>query len=237
MQSATPPDYKTLYEESQLRIVALEQQLQQLQKMIFGSRHERFVPANSNDPQLSLDIQTESVGNRTITNTQKISYTRNTVSVDKPAQHPGRMKLPETLRREEIIIKPKEDITGCKKMGEEVTEVLEYQPGELYVKQYKRIKYAKPDNAGILIGDLPCRPIEKSLAGEGLLAQVVIDKYVDHLPLHRQMQRFERSGVKLAYSTLTDMVSGTCDLIAPLFDALKNGSAAMRVSAGRRNNN
>jgi transposase len=59
------------------------------------------------------------------------------------------------------------------------------------------------------------------MAGEGLLAQVVIDKYVDHLPLHRQMQRFERSGVKIAYSTLTDMVSGTCDLITPLFEALK----------------
>src|ERR1044072_597096 len=77
MQSATPPDYKTLYEQSQLRIIALEQQLQQLQKMIFGSRHERFVPATSNDPQLSLDIQTESVGTRIITDTQKITYTRN----------------------------------------------------------------------------------------------------------------------------------------------------------------
>lgn len=221
MQSATPPDYKTLYEQSQLRIIALEQQLQQLQKMIFGSRHERFVPATSNDPQLSLDIQTEPIGTRIITDTQKITYTRNKIVEDKAVHHPGRMKLPEDLRREEIIIEPTGDTTGCKKMGEEITEVLEYQPGELYVKQYKRIKYAKPDNAGVLIGELPVRPIEKAMAGEGLLAQIVIDKYVDHLPLHRQMQRFERSGVKLAYSTLTDWVSGTCELITPLFEALK----------------
>jgi transposase len=221
MQIATPPDYKTLYEQSQLRIIALEQQLQQLQKMIFGSRHERFVPATSNDPQLSLDIQTEPIGARIITDTQKITYTRNKIVEDKAVHHPGRMKLPEDLRREEIIIEPTGDTTGCKKMGEEITEVLEYQPGELYVKQYKRIKYAKPDNAGVLIGELPVRPIEKAMAGEGLLAQIVIDKYVDHLPLHRQMQRFERSGVKLAYSTLTDWVSGTCELIAPLFEALK----------------
>jgi transposase len=89
------------------------------------------------------------------------------------------------------------------------------------VKQYKRIKYAKPGNTGVVIGELPCRPIEKAMAGEGLLAQVVIDKYVDHLPLYRQMQRFERGGVKLAYSTLTDWVSGTCELITPLFIALK----------------
>lgn len=106
-------------------------------------------------------------------------------------------------------------------MGEEITEVLEYQPGELFVKQYKRIKYAKPDNTGVIIGEFPSRPIEKAMAGEGLLAQIVIDKYVDRLPLHRQMQRFERAGVKLAYSTLTDWVSGTCNLIMPLFEALK----------------
>jgi len=190
--------------------------------MIFGSRHERFVPADKNNPQLSLDISADAVATGTITSTQKIGYTRNTVAIEnKPVQHPGRMKLPETLRREEIIIEPEVDVTGCKKMGEEITEVLEYESGELFVKQYKRIKYAQPDNAGVIIGELPFRPIEKAMAGEGLLAQIVIDKYVDRLPLHRQMQRFERAGVKLAYSTLTDWVSSTCNLIAPLFEALK----------------
>lgn len=221
MQNATP-DYKILYEQSQLRITALEQQLQQLQKMIFGSRQERFVPATSNDPQLALDIPTETVAAVSVTSTQKISYVRHTVAEQpKPLQHPGRMKLPESLRREQIIIEPAADTTGCKKMGEEITEVLEYQPGELFVKQYKRIKYARPDNAGILIGELPSRPLPKAMAGEGLLAQVVIDKYVDHLPLYRQMQRFERTAIKLPYSTLTDWVSATCELITPLFNALK----------------
>jgi len=222
MQPASAIDYKSLYEQSQLRIVALEQQLQQLQKMIFGSRHERFIPSSVTDPQLSFDIQVEPIASTTVTSIKQISYTRTNIAVEqKPLQHPGRMKLPESLRREEIIIEPIQDISGCKKMGEEITEVLEYQPGELYVKQYKRIKYAKPGNSGIVIGELPCRPIEKAMAGEGLLAQIVIDKYVDHLPLYRQMQRFERSGVKLSYSTLTDWVSGSCQLITPLFDALK----------------
>ena len=59
------------------------------------------------------------------------------------------------------------------------------------------------------------------MAGKGLLAQIVIDKYVDHLPLYRQMQHFERSGVKLSYSTLTDWLNDTCKLITPLFEALK----------------
>jgi transposase len=222
MQAATAPDYKILYEQSQLEILQLKQQLQQLQKMIFGSRHERFIPSSAEHPQLSLDIKAEAIATASVTSTKQISYTRTTIAVEqKPLQHPGRMKLPESLRRQEIVIEPTEDITACKKMGEEITEVLEYQPGELYVKQYKRIKYAKPDNGGVLIGKLPSRPIEKAMAGEGLLAQIVIDKYVDHLPLYRQMQRFERSGVKLSYSTLTDWVSDTCKLITPLFEALK----------------
>jgi transposase len=221
MQSTSAIDYKSLYEQSQLRIVALEQQLQQLQKMIYGSRHERFVPAMANHPQLSLDIQAETIASRTASH-QQVSYTRTISKIEQPPlQHPGRMKLPESLRREEIIIEPAEDITACKKMGEEITEVLEYEPGELYVKQYKRIKYARPGNTGVIIGELPSRPIEKAMAGEGLLAQIIIDKYVDHLPLYRQMQRFERGGVKLSYSTLSDWVSGTCKLITPLFEALK----------------
>jgi hypothetical protein len=59
------------------------------------------------------------------------------------------------------------------------------------------------------------------MAGPGLLAQIVIDKYIDHLPLYRQMQRFERGGLKLPYSTLTDWVGSTCRLITPLYEALK----------------
>ena len=210
MQAVLQPDYKTLYEQSQslnqalqLQIIQLQQQLSQLQKMIFGSKQERFIPTDTNTKQLSLDIQAEEVAACSITSAQKISYTRtNTVVEPKPLVHPGRMKLPESLRREEIIIEPAEATEGCKKMGEEITEVLEYNPGELFVKKYIRPRYAKP-------------------AGEGLLAQIIIDKYIDHLPLYRQMQRFERNGLKLPYSTLTDWVSSTCKLIEPLFEALK----------------
>lgn len=227
---STEVDYKALYEQSQatnaglqMQLLQLIQQLAQLQKMIFGSKQERFIPADLSSPQLSLDIQSEPVGSAMIRSSKPVSYIRHTIAVAaKPLQHPGRMKLPESLRREEIIIEPAVDTSDCKKIGEEITEVLEYEPGELYVKQYRRVKYAKPGNSGVVIGGLPSRPLEKAMAGEGLLAQIIIDKYVDHLPLYRQMQRFERAGVKLAYSTLTDWVSGTCNLITPLFEALKS---------------
>ena len=222
MQAASSIDYKSLYEASQLKIIALEQQLAQLKKMFFASRHERFIASEQNTSQLSLDMQAEEVAVCSVVDAKRVSYIKTNITVEKKLlQHPGRMKLPESLRREEFIIEPSGDITGLKKMGEEITEVLEYSPGELFVKKYIRPKYAKSAGDGVLIGELPSRPLEKLMAGEGLLAQIVIDKYVDHLPLYRQMQRFERSGVKLSYSTLTDWVSSTCKLIEPLFEALK----------------
>ena len=228
MQAAAANDYKELYEAaekrnaaSELRIIKLESELAQLKKMIFGSRQERFVPLPSAHPQLSLGIESEPVATSVVT-TQKISYTRTNVLIDQqPLLHPGRMKLPENLRREEFIIEPVGDLTGCIMMGDEVTEVLEYLPGELFVKKYKRLKYVKPDGGGILIGSLPVRPLEKAMAGEGLLSQILIDKYVDHLPLHRQMRRFERAGVKIPYATLSGWVGETCNLITPLYEALK----------------
>lgn len=221
MQAAPDIDYKQLYEQSQLRLISLEQQLAQLKKMIFGSRSERFLPAVTNPAQLSLDIHTPALASVTVTAEKEITYTKKTIAAEKPSVHPGRMTLPPHLRRETILIEPMQDTSACRRMGEEITEVLEYEPGELYVKQYVRPKYALPDGEGVLIGQLPARPIDKLLAGEGLLAQVVIDKYVDHLPLYRQMQRFDRGGLKLPYSTLTDWVSATCHLIEPLFEALK----------------
>lgn len=223
MQAAPDTDYKPLYEQSQLRIEKLEHELHQLKKMIFGSRHERFVPSDINPSQLSLGIQAEETLACNIGDAKKITYIKaNTTVEQKPLIHPGRIKLPETLRREEIIIEPIGDITACKKMGEEITEVLEYEPGELFVKKYVRIKYSKPQSEGVLIGQLPARPLEKAMAGPGLLAQIIIDKYIDHLPLYRQMQRFERGGLKIPYSTLTDWVSATCRLILPLYEALKS---------------
>src|SRR5882724_9546096 len=121
MQTTATIDYKALYEQSMLEVLYLKQQLAQLQKMIFGSKHERFIPAEINPSQLSLDIQADAVAVCSVAEAKKISYTKTEVTVEqKPLQHPGRAKLPESLRREEIIIEPTADITGCKKMGEEI---------------------------------------------------------------------------------------------------------------------
>jgi transposase len=225
-------DYKTLYqqlkEETDITIASLKLQLEQLKKMIFGSKHERFVTAKGqDDPQLTLDLDLETIAACRIMEASKVSYirTKTEVTENKPKAHPGRMRLPEHLRREVILVQPESDVTGLKKIGDEVSEVLDYVPAELYVKQYIRPKYVQPlseFSSTVITASLPGRIMEKCMAGEGLLAQITVDKYVDHLPLHRQMQRFARSGVNIAQSTINDWVKAVLVHMTALYEAHKN---------------
>jgi len=221
-EAAAHSDYKTLYEQSQLQVMQLRHELDQLKKMIFGARHERFVAEPSADlTQLSMGLSVEPVAATSLIKTQKIEYKRTTSILTNPGtSHEGRMKLPDHLERKEIIVDV-EGAAGCRRIGEEVTEELEYEPGRLYVNRYVRPKYVSADNQTILIAPLPERPLPKAIAGPGLLAQILIDKYVDHLPLHRQQQRFSREKINIPYSTMTDWVSNSCKLITPLYEALK----------------
>jgi transposase len=217
----TATDYKNLYEENlQLRdqIATLTHQLKELQRLIYGSKNERFIPSNLSPSQLSLDIKAEAIAECSVVKAQKIEYTRNTTEVTK--EHPGRTKLPEHLERREIIIEPVEKTAGCKKIGEEITEELEYEPGKLFVNRYVRPKYIQANNQDIIIAPMVDRPLPKAIAGPGLLAQIIIDKYVDHLPLYRQMERFKREGINIPYSTIGDWIKNGCTLIDPLGHAL-----------------
>lgn len=212
-------DYKQKFETLYIEHINLRHELDQLRRLVFGSKHERFIPS-AQPEQLSLGIATEQTAMPAAI--EKIEYTRKKkVSTSSEPVKAVRMKLPATLPREQVIIEPNEDVSGLRKIGEEITEELERIPGKLFVRQYVRPKYAKPQGEGIVIAELPARPIDKGIAGPGLLAQIIIDKYTDHLPIHRQIQRFEREGIKLSSSTLTDWISGTCTLLEPLYDALK----------------
>jgi transposase len=108
------------------------------------------------------------------------------------------MPIPAHLCRDEFIIEPAEVPEGSKKIGEEITEVMEYKKAEIYVKKYIRPKYALPNDEGIRIGQLPSLPIPKGNAGPTLLSHILIGKYVDHLPLYRQQQQFKRLGVEIS---------------------------------------
>ena len=166
MQVTPDIDYKRLYEGSQLRILALEQQLSQLQKMIFGSRQERFVPVEHNPSQLSLDIQAEATASSSVVNTKRISYTRTQTTVEQtPLVHPGRMKLPEDLRREEIVIEPDGDISQWKKIGAEITEVLE-ATCKLIEPLYEALKKEVLTGSYLHVDETPIKVLDKDKKGQ-----------------------------------------------------------------------
>ena len=117
------------------------------------------------------------------------------------------------------MLLPECDTTQLKKIGEEITEVLDFTPGEFYVKQYIRPKFAKPitdTTHTVVTASLPGRMMEKCMAGEGLLAQILVDKYMDHLPLYRQLQRFERIGLSIAQSTINGWTKSSMELFVAL---------------------
>jgi transposase len=236
MQAAVNiPDYKVLYDELhiknddlEVRFNTLLHELAQMKKMIFGSRHERFVPTDDNNPslQLKLDLDAETIAACKITDVKKLIVirTQTEVTFNKPKPHPGRMKLPESLRRETVILMPDCDVTGLKKIGEEITEILDFTPGEFYVKQYIRPKFVKPlseTNDTVFTASLPGRMMEKCMAGEGLIAQILVDKYMDHMPLHRQSQRFARAGLIVAQSTSNGWVKNGLLLFVGLYELHK----------------
>jgi transposase len=192
----------------------LQAELAQLKRMVFGSRSERFVPAHPDQQVLLFDVPTQAV----VASEQTITYTRN--ATDKTTKHKGRLPLPAHLPRIEIVLEPEQDVTGLVCIGKEITEELDYTPGKFWVNQYIRAKYVVPQK-GIVLADLPTRPIEKCIASAGLLASVLIEKYVDHLPLNRQLQRFKREHIAIAPSTIVDWVKQSCALLYPLYEVLK----------------
>src|SRR5215210_1872630 len=106
MKSTADIDYKRISEEQQVTITLLQHRLDKLEKMIFGSRHERFV-APVSTTQMSLELQAEAEATLSVTQKKEISYTRTSVAVEKkPLVHPGRSSLPDHLRREDIVVEP-----------------------------------------------------------------------------------------------------------------------------------
>lgn len=210
-------DTNPTYDELFARVIYLEQELDKLHRLIFGQKRERYVPVEQPD-QLKFNLDDLTV-KQAVEKTEEISYVRR--KKNKNNKPHGRNPLPEHLPRKEIVIEPEEDVSGFKKIGDEITEELEYEPGKMYVNRYIRPKYARPRDEGVAIAILPSRPIEKGIAGPGLLSHVLISKYVDHLPLYRQRQQFKRHDVEIAASTLSDWVAGSSRLLEPLYDLVR----------------
>ncbi len=147
-----------------------------------------------------------------------------------PKPRPGLREFPEHLPRRTVVHAPPSghdggcDCQACGRMlreiGQDVSEVLDYEPGSFHVVRHVRPRLACSGCKTITQAAAPSRPVERGMAGAGLLAHVLVGKYADSLPLYRQCQIYAREGVMLERSTLTDWVGQAARLLTPLAQAI-----------------
>jgi len=141
-------------------------------------------------------------------------------------QRTGVRDLPDHLPRRTVMHTPHGgcDCEACgrglREIGQDVSEVLDYEPGSFHVVRHVRPKLACTRCSTITQAPAPSRPIDRCMAGTGLLAHVLVSKYCDHTPLYRLCQIYGREGVDLQRSTLADWVAQAARLLSPLADAI-----------------
>jgi transposase len=162
-------------------------------------------------------------------------------TADAPRGRHGRGAIPEHVPTERIEVDVPEPLRTCAccgkakvKIGEETSDRLDYRPASLVHVRIARIKYApscKCEDGGIVVASVPdAAPVDRGLAGSGLLAHVVVSKYGDHLPLNRLEEIFDRQGVHIARSTMCDWVEQVASLLRPITDAMaKAALSAHRI--------
>jgi transposase len=188
-----------------------------LRRMMFGSKSEKVA---HDIEQLELKLEElETV--RAEQASQAVA-----AASDKPSARPARRPLPEQLPRDIRVHEP--GMTSCPDcggelhcFGEDVSEVLDYVPGSWRVLRHVRPKFSCRGCERVVEAAAPARPIERGLAGAGLLAHVLVSKYCDHQPLYRQSEIYAREGVELDRSTLAGWVGATSQLVAPVVEALR----------------
>ncbi|MCP4474366.1 MAG: IS66 family transposase [Gammaproteobacteria bacterium] len=192
----------------------LKEELAQLKRMIFGSKKERFIPVDS--AQASLFGMEASPENP---ESEQITYTREKPTKKDKAK---RLLLPAHLPRKEEIIEPVDfDSEKSIRIGDKVTEVLEYTPGKFFVTKTVRPVYKQKDGE-IKVAELPTQVIPNGNAGASILAYLMVSKFIDHLPFYRQAQIFKRDGMKIAESTITGWFKKTSQLLKPLYELMEH---------------
>lgn len=206
----------------QLEIEHLKLQIAQLRRLQYGQKSEKYA---GQIEQLELRVEELQTTDAQIeaTRPREVQEIIGPQTGERPKP---RRCFPEQLPRESVTIAPRHD--ACPDCGgqlrhfsDDVSEMLELEPVRYKVIQYVRPKLACAKCDTIVQAPAPSRPIERGMAGPGLLAHILTSKYSDHLPLYRQAEIFKREGLELPRSLLAQWVGHACAAIAPLTDALQ----------------
>lgn len=229
----------TLHERDR-DVDALRHRLDQLLRRLYGPRAERYDP---NQPVLFPEADTESC---------EASVPLSEPKAETPAKSSsqgghGRKSLPTNLPRQRVVHDIPEGERCCSNcgekrvvFGEETSEQLDFKPTSLFIIEHVRLKYAcRKCQGNVTTAEKPPQPIAKGLAGAGLLAQVIVSKYGDHLPLgrqtvhlaqrHRLERIFSRYDMELSRQTMCDWMADCGKLLGPLYDLMREQVLQSRV--------
>lgn len=218
-------EYRKLYQQ-------MLEQCRKLELGILGQKAERL---QGNDAQLTLSILNTLLSERDKPDDKAKSNSANDAAKDDivvpehKRKHPGRKPLPKDLPRIDVEVLPdevkREGLDAYERIGQEVTETLERRRASLIVVRTIRPKFVRKDRdknaeTEVLCGELPDLPIVRGLAGPGMLASTLVQRWQDHLPLHRLESVYRREGIDLARSTIGSWHMTLADLCRPLYDAM-----------------
>ena len=223
-------NHKKEVETLNARIKELTAQVAWLNRQLFGRKSEKLPIIDPNYPDLfagMLPENAQQIADARDEAVEKIIKTKE----ERRQEKKNRIMMEDLPVLEQVILTPDNlDTNLYKKIGQEVTRIVEHKPGQLYIKEIIREKWGLKDNtttapkgmSGVLIAPMPMLPIYKGIAGASLLAEILLQKYEYHMPYYRQIKQYSHLGMKgLTESTVDGWFKQTMELLKPLYEVLK----------------
>ncbi|HET8963855.1 MAG TPA: IS66 family transposase, partial [Chitinophagales bacterium] len=209
--------HQSQLQEKQSEVIQLKHQLSLYQKALFGDKKEEHKVVNLKQTEIAFEekVDLDLPGDIEL---QQISYHRK--KGKKKREDFSKLSLPDDLERVVTVIEPEGLTDDMERIGEEVTETLAITSEKFYVKVLVRPKYVKKNKEGVVIAAMPSRPIQGGCVDVSFLTTILLDKYINHMPLYRQLGKYQRLGVKLSDATLGDWVQKSMQLLEYLYQEL-----------------
>ena len=213
----------------QKRIDELTAQVAWLNRQLFGRKSEKLAAYDPNQLNLFSNQLPENAAEIIEARDKAVESIKETAE-EKKRERKNRKMMEDLPVLERVVIEPEGiDLNQYKKIGEEVTRIVEHKPGKLYIKEIVRPKYGLRDNTAlppsgkkaVEIAAMPLLPIYKGIAGPTLLAEILLQKYEYHLPFYRQVQQLRHLGFKASESTIDGWFKPAVELLKPLYEVLK----------------
>lgn len=214
----------------QVKIDQLLAQIAWFTRQFFGRKSEKLAHLDPNQLSLFETLAAEQERLEEIEAARIVAQSEIQTPLLEKKRASSNRKLLENLPVVEVLIEPElVDMNIYKRIGEERTRTLEFEPGKLFVREIIRPKYGLKDNTipaaegqlSVIIAPLPLLPINKGLPGASLLSEVLLQKYEYHVPFYRQIRQFHHLGVKISENTLNGWFKPVSELLKPLYEELK----------------